>query len=465
VSTSKTRSPSTLRLALLWLGLAAVGTAVMVGVLTLRGRAESVRALTAQAIHEAPIEPVLDEAEPEPVEGEVAVAGMEGEEAEVPVVEEPETLDPVDELEMAPAERPEGLGKVAVNAAPHIEAATIETIVGPRPWIVHKVAPLETVDQVAHRYGVLPEVLRRWNGLKADANELGNGARLKVKARQIPPRRLQIDYVVQEGDTWWSIATRYGVDSQELRAANWETPRKLVVGETLSLWIDPVVFHWLGEAAYDGGTAGIPLVRRGAVGIGPPQQGRLVNGVQIPAGPGYARKMLPSSYGTTHAVLQLTTALHAFHETAGYEGELLLGSMSRRHGGPIEGHVSHQTGRDVDVRLPLLADVPTWFPLKPWRVDWAALWHLLRALDATGHVQIVFLDYSMQKNLYKVATDLGVEEDERRRMLQWPRGEKAHLGVVRHSPGHEQHIHVRFDCGAYETECVMTDGLPDVEDG
>jgi LysM repeat protein len=464
VSTSTTRSPSTLRLALLWLGLAAVGTAVMVGVLLLRGQGASVRALTAQAIHADPIEPVLDEVDAQDDEHEGIVAGMEGEEAEVPVVDHPETLDPVDEIEMAPAERPEGLGVVAANTAPRIESASIETIVGPRPWIVHKVAPLETVDQVAHRYGVLPEVLRRWNGLRPDAQKLGNGARLKVKARQIPPRRLQLEYVVQEGDTWWSIATRYGVDSQELRAANWEAPRKLVVGEALSLWIDPVVFQWLGEAAYDGGAEGIPLVRRGAVGIGPPQQGRLVNGVQIPEGPGYTRKMMPSSYGTTHAVLQLVRALHAFSDTAGYEGELLLGSMSRRHGGPIEGHVSHQTGRDVDIRLPLLADVPTWFPLKPWRVDWAALWHLLQTLDATGHVQIVFLDYTMQKNLYKVATDLGVAEDERRRMLQWPRGEKAHLGVVRHSPGHEQHIHVRFDCGAYETECVMTDGLPDSED-
>lgn len=439
----------------------------MVGILVLRERGGSVRALTAQAIHADPIEPVLGEADAGRASGEddeVVVAGMEGEEAEVPVVEQPEALDPTDEIEMAPAERPEGLGEVAPNMAPKIETASVETIVGPRPWIVHKAAPLETVDQVAHRYGVLPEALRRWNGLAATTNELKTGARLKVKARQIPPRRIQLDYVVQEGDTWWSIATRYGVDSQELRAANWEAPRKLVVGETLSLWIDPVVFQWLGEATYDGGTDGIPIVRRGAVGVGPPQQGRLINGVQIPAGPGYSRKMMPSSYGTTHSVLQLVKALDAFHETAGYEGELLLGSMSYRHGGPIEGHVSHQTGRDIDIRLPLLADVPTWFPLKPWRVDWGALWTLISALDATGHVQVVFLDYAMQKNLYKVATDAGVAEDERRRILQWPRGEKAHLGLVRHSPGHEHHIHVRFDCGAYETECVMTNGLPDTDE-
>jgi LysM repeat protein len=423
---------------------------------------EAVQALTASAIHEEPIGPIPLGAEgaTDPGGGPDLVGDMEAEEVEVPVVEQAETPDPLQELELAPARKPDGLGVVARNEQPRIEAARVERVVGPRPWIVHKLASSETIDQVAHRYGVRPEVLRRWNGIRGDTTKLRPGARLKVKARQIPPRRVKLDYVVQEDDTWWGIATRYGIDSEELRAANWEAPRNLVVGETLTLWIDPVIFQWLTEAAYDGGTDGFPLIRRGAVGIGPPQSGRLVNGVQIPAGEGYARRMMPSAYGTTHAVTQLVRGLRDFHDTSGYAGEIFVGSMSRRHGGPLEGHLSHQSGRDVDIRLPLRADVPSWFPLKPWRVDWVALWRLIEALEATGHVQIVFLDYELQKNLYKAATDIGIGEDERRRMLQWPRGDKAHLGVVRHSRGHERHIHVRFDCGPFETECVSTDGLP-----
>lgn len=462
------RARSTLWLVAVWLGLAVAGTSATIGVLMLPRATEAVQALTARAIHEDPVEPVPPEAEAaddaaSSVGGPEHVGDMEGEEVEVPVVEQPEEPDPLLELELAPAEKPQGLGEVATNLQPELEAATVERVVGPRPWIVHKLAPSETIDQVAHRYGVRPEVLRRWNGIREGTTKLRAGARVKVKARQIPPRRVKLEYVVQEDDTWWGIATRYGIDSEELRAANWEAPRNLVVGETLTLWIDPVIFQWVGEAAYDGGSDGFPLIRRGAVGIGPPQSGRLVNGVQIPAGDGYALRMMPSSYGTTHAVTQLVRGLRDFHDTSGYAGEIFLGSMSRRHGGTLEGHLSHQTGRDVDIRLPLRADIPSWFPLEPWRVDWVALWRLIEALEATGHVQIVFLDYQLQKNLYKAATDIGITEDERRRMLQWPRGDKAHLGVVRHSSGHERHIHVRFDCGPFETECVSTDGLPEGE--
>ena len=39
------------------------------------------------------------------------------------------------------------------------------------------------------------------------------------------------------------------------------------------------------------------------------------------------------------------------------------------------------------------------------------------------------------------------------RVLQFPRGWGASLGVVRHSPGHEGHIHVRFGCGPAEPQC------------
>ena len=163
---------------------------------------------------------------------------------------------------------------------------------------------------------------------------------------------------------------------------------------------------------------------------------------------------MPSSYGTTHAVSTLLVALRDFEQQWPYEPDLVLGSMSARHGGPLEGHVSHQSGRDLDVRLPLDASVPPWFPVQPHRVDYKALWFLFKSLADTGEITIIFLDYEIQKQLYKTAAKLGVPEEERRAMIQWPRGQAAHRGLVRHAKGHDRHFHVRFRCGPYETECV-----------
>ncbi len=389
-----------------------------------------------------------------------------GAEPEIPVGDDetPAPPDPDDEIERAPAIAPTEEVKIPANPPLELDDVEIEVVEGSRAWVVHRMAPFETVDQVAHRYDVLPKTVRTWNGLADDVEKLGQGARIKLKARRVPPVRKRVEYTVQPGDTWWSIAVAHGVDSKALRASNWNVPRRLTVGDVLKLWIDPAVYHWVqtDRPGIDDEDL-LSNMRRGAVGIGPPWSGRLINGVQIPGGEGWRRKMLPSSYGTTHAVIHLVSALQEFHQTSGYERDLLLGSMSRRHGGPLEGHRSHQSGRDLDIRLPLSTEHPPWYPIKPWRVDYEALWKLIMALSDTGEVGIIFLDYELQKTLHQQAVKMEVEESVRRRIIQWPRGQAAHSGLVRHSSGHADHIHVRFRCGPLETECVA--GNASMRDG
>lgn len=384
-------------------------------------------------------------------EGDGSGSGGDGEvpvDDEIPVVEVPDTPDPESVLDELPAEG-EGLSRTA--SRPAVGDARVEIVSDDKDWYVHRVVPRETVDQIAFRYGVRPDALRMWNGVRADVVELKPGARVKVHPRKIPPPRRKYEYWVQPGDTWWKIGTSFGVDSRDLRAMNWSSPQRLQVGEKVELWIDPVVYLWT-SSEHD---PHIPEnVRLGAVGIGPPQNGRLVNGVQLPAHPAYSLKLPPSAYGTTHAVAHVVHAMDKFAETAGYQGKLMVGSMSGKHGGPLTPHKSHQSGRDLDIRLPLLADVAPYAPIVPSRVDWRALWKLLEAFDSTGQVVIVFLDYAMQEHLYKAAAAMGVDEERRKQMIQWPRGNKANLGLVRHSPGHEGHIHIRFTCGPNEPECV-----------
>jgi murein endopeptidase len=320
-----------------------------------------------------------------------------------------------------------------------------------RAFIEHVVAPVETLEQIAFRYDVRPDGLRMWNGLADGVNELKNGTTLRVKPRRIPPPRVRYEYTVQPGDSWWKIGSSFGVDSYDLRAYNWDGQGRLRVGQRLEMWLDPVIFEWIAvEEDPDDPVA----IRPGAASIGPPQGGRLINGVEIPEAPYYTLKYSTASYGTSHAVTYLMEALARFEARYEYERPLRIAAMSRKHGGPLQGHRSHQTGRDLDIRLPLRMEVPEDYSVRPDRVDWEAVWHLVSAFVDTGEVVVIFLDYSMQEHVHTAAKKIRATTDERRRLLQYPQGERG-AGLVRHAPGHEAHIHVRFACGPHEPECIQ----------
>lgn len=448
---------SSLRTVGKWLALTGVATALMIGLLMIPRASEAVKAVGARTIY-GKADADADDATAGTGGAEGAAEGADGgeeyEDVEIPVEVVQEARGDDHELENAPAELPEGAEVPEPSPRPEVVGPKVDRAVGQREWVVHRMAPGETISQVAYRYGTRPKNVRLWNGFSEDTEKLRRGSRIKVKASRIPPERLRVEYTVQPGDTWWSIAAEWAVDSTVLRGLNWSAPRKLVAGETLTLWIDPVVYYWvMTDKPAEDEADPVASLRRGAVGVGVPQDGKLINGVQIPEVPGISLRMLPSGYGTTHAVTQLLLAHTDFRERSGYEPDLVLGSMARRHGGPLEGHVSHQSGRDLDVRLPLTAGTPQWFPVQPWRVDFEALWYLLTSLANTGEVVAVFLDYSLQKELSAAAKKLGASREERRRMLQYPRGPKG-PGVIRHAKGHDRHFHVRFTCGPHETECA-----------
>ncbi|MCA9700413.1 MAG: penicillin-insensitive murein endopeptidase, partial [Myxococcales bacterium] len=314
-------------------------------------------------------------------------------------------------------------------------------------WIRHQTLPRETIDQLAIRYGVRADSLRAWNDMAADGEPAQRKPEpLRIYAQRFPPPRQQLNHAVREGESWGSIARIYGVDSSRLRVWNVsDTGRSLEVGETLAVWIDPVVYD---SIVHDQpGSDRAALVRPGAHGVGTPQAGILVAGVQIPEGEGYELRYPNSAWGTTWAVRHTVAALDDFHERSGYGGIIEVGTMSRIRGGRIGGHVSHQSGRDLDIRLPSKGVG------KFERVDWMATWELVLAFLRTGAVERIFLDTGGQRRLWRSARKAGLGKDEVAELLQYPRGSRSNFGVLRHSPGHQGHIHVRFTCGPAEPEC------------
>lgn len=316
-------------------------------------------------------------------------------------------------------------------------------------WITHRTTPGERLAHTAVRFGVTPRDLAQWNELPRGRQRLPTGRRLKVHARRLPPERERLTYVVQPGDTWTEIAIAHRVDRRMLQAYNWHKKR-LAPGDELAIWTDP------GIAPTVNVTPGPPLpetidVEPGGKSVGRPQRGRIVDAVPLPERPWYTNGRPERLFGSSHTILQVQRALASFRHRTGFEGEIIVGAISQRGGGRFAPHRSHQSGRDVDIRLPRLPGLDTRPDPHPDEIDWSASWELVRAFLDTGEVQFIFLERKLQRRLYEAARWEGEPHDELAALIDQVEGRRS--APIRHAPGHDGHIHVRIACGPDEPGC------------
>ncbi|RMG96322.1 MAG: LysM peptidoglycan-binding domain-containing protein [Deltaproteobacteria bacterium] len=342
----------------------------------------------------------------------------------------------------------------AAASGPAVAAAASQTKVLDRPrWIRHVVRPRERWSQIAVRYGVRIAKLKAWNeGVEERYGRPKTGERLRVYARRIPPPRRRIEHVVQPGEDFGTIAARYRVEYRDLLAYNWPN-RSADPGDVVTVWIDPDF-----PPRTVGVAPGPPLPERfdvpeGARSVGRPNRGRLEHGARLPDAPWYTVREPAIAYGSSHTLRVLMETLARFRHRTGYAGEILIGSISRPWGRRFPPHKSHQSGRDVDIRLPLLPGVPRKAEPHPDEIDWSATWELLREFAASGEVEVIFLDIHLQRRVFQAALWEGATPEEIRPILQWPAGKGSGRALVRHEEGHDGHIHVRVRCGPDEPKC------------
>lgn len=124
-------------------------------------------------------------------------------------------------------------------------------------WQRHEIAAGETLGQIADRYHVTVSTLQEANSL--DTHIIRAGGHLMVpmasrpdsaysrtvSARQTATQdtqragRERTNHVVQAGDSFWSIAQRYGVSVRQLARWNNMAPKDVLsVGEQLAVWTD-----------------------------------------------------------------------------------------------------------------------------------------------------------------------------------------------------------------------------------
>jgi murein endopeptidase len=209
--------------------------------------------------------------------------------------------------------------------------------------------------------------------------------------------------------------------------------------------------HGLPVAAQANGRVPIP---EGGQSVGSPTAGTLEGGVQLPFDPAlYTRRDATRSYATTQTLRTLQAALGRLRSDKGFDAEVIIGDLSLPKGGSFVPHVSHTSGRDIDIRLVLAPGLDrTTLPLAPEQVDWDATWALVVGFLETGQVSYVFLDFAQQEQLFRAGERAGVHTRVLDRWFQWPDAAKDDA-IVRHEPGHRAHFHVRLGCDGQGPRC------------
>ncbi|MDX1406314.1 MAG: LysM peptidoglycan-binding domain-containing protein [Woeseiaceae bacterium] len=126
-------------------------------------------------------------------------------------------------------------------------------------WLRHQVRNGETLSEIAEQYHTTLASIRSANGIRG--NTIRAGAHLMIPMASKPlsaysqsadSRRAKkqnrvrsgnrVDHVVIAGDSFWSIAQRYGVGIRELAAWNGMAPRDtLAIGQKLVVWTQQAV--------------------------------------------------------------------------------------------------------------------------------------------------------------------------------------------------------------------------------
>ncbi len=282
----------------------------------------------------------------------------------------------------------------------------------------------DTLSRVAKRLKTTVRKLKRWNKLRKNNIRLGRKL-VYYSMKPNRPTRILI-HTVKRGDTLAKLARRYKTTARKIKRRN-RVRKYLRVGQRLKIRV--VGPEKLAKAE------------------GRPQYGHLVDGEKLGKGPGWHLMRPHRAWGTNNTITHLMTCIPQVKQKFGRKTpDVVVGDISREAGGHLSPHRSHQNGLDVDVGY-YHKDRPKVKYFKNARrstLDVPRTWHLIKCLLDTKDVDLVFVDYSLQRVLYNYAKRKGASKRWLKTTFQYPRGRGTAKGTIRHSKGHKHHFHVRF---------------------
>lgn len=203
--------------------------------------------------------------------------------------------------------------------------------------------------------------------------------------------------------------------------------------------VGPVLTEWsdsgLKQAAHDHPSSLGPL------SIGYPNNGRLLNGVKPEDGALFELVADDYAWGTQETIEYLKEAVRVVHSEHEDTLPLHIGHISKKSGGYLSPHLSHQSGRDVDLGY-YYKSKRNWYRRATWKtLDVERTWTLVRAFITETDVEMLLIDHSIQSLLRKHAERIG---EDKTWLQQVFRGSPERPAIIRHVRGHATHIHARF---------------------
>ena len=178
----------------------------------------------------------------------------------------------------------------------------------------------------------------------------------------------------------------------------------------------------------------------GSATIGTPTRGALWGGVQLMPGEGIETAG-NHPWGTDVVVRSIERAVREVRRCFADTPKLYVGDISRQTGGWLRPHKSHQSGLDADVGY-YYTNGSAWFQQATAdNLDVARTWSLMVALVEGGHVEVMFVDRSLQRLLRAHAETIGETRVSLDEVFQ---SDDRRDTLVRHASGHTSHFHVRF---------------------
>lgn len=180
----------------------------------------------------------------------------------------------------------------------------------------------------------------------------------------------------------------------------------------------------------------------GPMAIGQAHGGVLVAGVQMPTGPSWELVSPGFSWGTKETVDGLAHAIDSVAARFPNTPKAFIGNISAQRGGHLPPHVSHQSGRDVDLGY-YLSEGHRWYATANGaNLDRPRTWHLVRTLVADSDVDLILIDRDVQKILKAYARDIGEDPAWLDQIFQV--GGRNPRPIIFHAKGHAIHLHIRF---------------------
>lgn len=179
----------------------------------------------------------------------------------------------------------------------------------------------------------------------------------------------------------------------------------------------------------------------GSIAVGRPDEGRLINAMPFPEpGDGGAWAVIvPDSCWTTQetadAIIGAANQLKAWFPDG---APVRVGQVSGPEGGFLPPHVTHQTGRDVDIGLFYPGPEPYRVKEREKVMDVAMNWAFVKAVVMHGDVQGILLDWRVQNVLYAYALKQGEDRDWLDSLFKAPRA------LFHHARRHRDHFHIRY---------------------